>query len=131
MSSRVHRLLDHGVLHYDVCPLSKVGITNYQVVFDDRNVNVKSYCDTFSPIGLTDPAVFHQALANLAIYLQRVRHLPEAEAYQSQEALFHQMEALKLVIKKITNKRESTSEGVIGTIIGLACNTVSSYKPTQ
>lgn len=114
--------------HDDISLLACIGSANWRKVFDDTNVNVKPYRDAFFPIGLTDPAAFHQVLANLALYLRRVRNSPKSEDYETQEALVHQMKALQLVNKKIADPGESTSDGVIGAIISLACVTVSYFQ---
>jgi hypothetical protein len=85
---------------------------------------VKPFRDAFLPIGLIDAGAFHQILANTLLYLRRVRPLPEAEKYEVQEAQFHQTKALSIVSRKISDPKESTSDGVIATILGLACCSV-------
>lgn len=97
-------------------------------MFDDTNTNVKPYRDAFFPISLTDPTAFLQVLSNLALYLRRVRKSPKSEDYEPQEALVHQIKALQLVDKKIVDPGKSSSDGVISTIISLACVTVSRFK---
>lgn len=94
-------------------------------MFDDRSVNLKPYRDAFFAVALLDAATFYQYLANFVLYLPNVRSLPAAREYEKTEALIHQDQAIKLIIKKMGNRKDVVSDGMIGAVVGMACQAVS------
>jgi len=91
---------------------------SYLIAFDDRYVNVGPFRDACLPVGMMDPAAFHQVLSNalLNISCRRADISPETNDCMKHHAL-----AVKSVNERITDPKLSISDGFIGAIIGFAC----------
>jgi len=88
------------------------------IAFDDRFVNVGPFRDACLPVGMMDPAAFHQVLSNalLNISCRRSENSPETN-----DCIKHHALAVKSVNERITDPNFTISDGFIGAIIGFAC----------
>ncbi|KAE9372193.1 hypothetical protein N431DRAFT_375200 [Stipitochalara longipes BDJ] len=88
------------------------------LAFDDRYVNVGPFRDACLPVGMMDPAAFHQVLSNalLNISCRRTETSPETN-----DCIKHHALAVKSVNERITDPNFTISDGFIGAIIGFAC----------
>lgn len=92
------------------------------LVFDDRYGNTPPFRDAWLPVGMMDAAAFHQVLSNAALNIAclQANELPP----ETHEAMMHHNKAVQMVMRKMSTLQTSTSDGVIGAIIGFACYAV-------
>jgi hypothetical protein len=107
---------------------------NFPIEYDERNSRLiefllqestKNYHPMFQiwvSIGLGDKSSFHLLLANAATILK------EQSEEEGLEATRHYTISLKSVNARINDPNDRTSEGLIGAILGFACQDVSSSK---
>jgi hypothetical protein len=104
MNNRTRQLMDH--------------------VFDDPYGNTPPFRDAWMPIGMMDPAAFHQVLSNAALNLASLRagrSVPE-----NLESIRHHAKAVKLVTQRIANPKEAVADGLLGAVAGFSCYHVNS-----
>jgi hypothetical protein len=72
------------------------------------------------------PASFHQVLSNAALNLAALRG--KGSVREQEESLKHHTTALRIIAKDISDPEKSTSDGVIGAIVGFGCYSVSRFR---
>ena len=92
-------------------------------MFDDRYGNTPPFRDAWLPVGMMDPAAFHQVLSNAAMNLASLR--ASGNVPETLESLRHHARAVQLVNTRISNRSFATTDGLIGAVIGFACYSVS------
>jgi hypothetical protein len=91
MNLRAYELINHS--QYPTCPWVPPVISTlanrspHSTVFDDRNNKFKPFRDAWFPVGMMDPAAFHQVLANSALNVALLRNIDKAP--ESYEAMSH------------------------------------------
>jgi hypothetical protein len=71
---------------------------------------------------MVNPASFHQVLSNAAINLAFLRGIRGAS--EQKESMLHHTTALSIAAKQMADSATSTSDGVLGAVIGFACYSV-------
>jgi len=74
------------------------------------------------PVGLNDAASFYQVLSNAALNVNNARL--RTTGAESIDSLTYHMKALSLVRKRIESLVDTTSDGLLSTVIGFACYNV-------
>jgi hypothetical protein len=72
-------------------------------------------------VAMTDKSAFHLTLANAALFLGRENNFQNEETAESMK---HYTVAMQSINKRLSDPKESTSEGVIGTVAGMVCHDV-------
>jgi hypothetical protein len=85
-------------------------------VFNEASSEIKPVRECFFPLGLVDPASFHQLLAVLALHLpfHRPKELNKSIEYETTEIMIHHGEAVKMVQTRLPDIQAATSDGTIG-----------------
>jgi hypothetical protein len=99
MSHRTRQLVDH--------------------VFDDRYGNTPAFRDAWMPVGILDPATFHQVLSNAALNLASLR--AKRWVPETLESMRYHAKAVRSINRRIGNRRDALSDGLLGAVIGFAC----------
>lgn len=77
-------------------------------------------------MGLNDVAAFHQVLANLTTQLDAHRYPGYKIAeYERKEAMAHHVKALAIIHQRLSDPKQAISQGTLGTVIAMACFSVS------
>ncbi|KAL3425983.1 hypothetical protein PVAG01_02774 [Phlyctema vagabunda] len=88
-------------------------------VFDDRYGNTPPFRDAWFPVGLRDPACFHQVLSNAALNIASLRK--NTRAPESFESIVHHTKAVSLVKDRLDDPSKLITDELISSIVGFAC----------
>lgn len=89
-------------------------------------MNITPYKEACFPVGMLDPAAFHQVLSNALLNMNchRSPHAPHfPETY---DTIKHHAMAIELANQRMSDMTYATSDEFIGVSIGFACYEVSS-----
>jgi hypothetical protein len=89
------------------------------LVFDDQYSRFKPFREEWFPVGMMDPAAFHQVLANSALSLSHL-HAGERPP-ESFESISHHSLAMKLVNSRMSDSTFVKSDGLIGAVFAFCC----------
>jgi hypothetical protein len=88
-------------------------------MFDARYGNTPTFRERWLPVGMMDPAAFHQMLSSAYLNLASLR--AGRCVLETLESMRHHAKAVELVAKRIADPKEAVTDGLLGAVGGFAC----------